>query len=246
MRHVAILQARMGAQRLPGKVLQDIAGVTMLARTVERTRRSSLLDEVVVATTLHPQDDAVVGECARIGVPCFRGAERDVLDRYARAAEMFAAGSVIRITCDCPLIDPEVIDRVLMAFLQEQPDFASNTLKRTYPRGLDVEVIGRSTLDCASREARVPHEREHVTPYIFEHPDRFRLLSVVGEEDLSAYRLTVDTEEDLRLVRSLYERLGANGHFTWREIIALLRAEPSLAALNRSVIQKSHCEHERR
>ncbi len=188
MRATAILQARMGSTRLPGKVLMDIAGRTMLARCVERTRLVPGIQEVVVATTEDPRDSAVAEEAARLGVPVFRGSEQDVLDRYHRAAEAFGADPVVRVTSDSPLLDPEVGGIVLKAYEAEAPDYASNTVQRTYPLGLNLEAIRSAALNRAWREARRPYERVHVTPYIYQHPELFRLVHVRGERDLSDHR----------------------------------------------------------
>ena len=239
MKVVAIVQARMGSSRLPGKVLQDLAGQTMLSRVVNRMRGSRLIDEVVVATTRHAKDDAIVEECGRCSVLFWRGDEKDVLDRYFRAAEWRGTDVVVRITSDCPLIDPEITDKTIQAFLHERPDYASNTLVRAYPRGLDTEVISCTALTRAWQEARQPYQREHVTPYIIEHPSQFRLLSVTGDHDFSAHRWTVDTPEDLAFVRAVYSRIPSDGVFSWREVLKLLEREPALANLNRSVVQKA-------
>jgi spore coat polysaccharide biosynthesis protein SpsF len=236
---VAVVQARMGSTRLPRKVLQDLAGHSMLSRVVIRLRASRLIDEVVVATTCHAKDDAIVEECLRCSVSFSRGDENDVLDRYFRAAESSRADVVVRITSDCPLIDPEITDTTIQAFLQERLDYASNTLVRTYPRGLDTEVISRTALTLAWQEARQPYEREHVTPYIIEHPAKFRLLSVTGDQDYSSHRWTVDTPEDLALIRAIYSRLPCDKVFSWRDVLKLLEREPALADLNRSVVQKA-------
>jgi spore coat polysaccharide biosynthesis protein SpsF len=261
---VAIIQARMGSTRLPGKVLAEIGGRSMLGRVCDRARRAALVDQVVMATTLEPDDRQIVDECGRLGVACFRGSTQDVLDRYDRAACVFEAGTVVRITADCPLIDPEVIDLVVSAFQEasqaHQPSafgiqhsafsiqhsafllYASNTLRRTWPRGLDVEVMTAAALSRACREAREPHQRAHVTPYIYEHPETFRLLSVTGTEDLAQWRWTVDVPEDLDFVRVVYERLGNGGTFTWRDVQELLAREPALAELNGHVRQKQPVE----
>jgi spore coat polysaccharide biosynthesis protein SpsF len=237
-RVVAIIQARMGSTRLPGKVLKDIHGQPMLWHVVERTRSAQALDEVVVATTIEPADDVIVTFCREHGVNSFRGSEQDVLDRYYQAADEYDAGAVVRITSDCPLIDPEVVDKTVRAFLLEQPDFASNCVDRTYPRGLDNEVMTFGALELAWREARQKYQRAHVTPYMYENPGQFRILSVTGDEDYSAYRWTVDTPEDLEFVRAIYARTGGR-EFLLSEILSLLEHEPELAEINRSVAQKA-------
>ena len=239
MKAVGIIQARMGSTRLPGKVLMQICGRSMLAWVVTRARRARLLDEVVVATTDLPADDAIVSECAAIGVPVFRGSEDDVLDRYHGAAEAFDADPVVRITSDCPLIDPEVIDLVVRAFPDSGAEYASNTLERGYPRGLDVEAISRAALEEAWQLADRPHERVHVTPFIHQNPERFKLHSIPCEEDHSDLRWTVDTAEDLEVVRGIAEALGGRDDFGWRDAIEVFRRNPQLAGINRSVRQKA-------
>jgi spore coat polysaccharide biosynthesis protein SpsF len=236
---VAIIQARIGSTRLPGKVLKDIGGRTMLARVVRRTRRATLLDEVVVATTVKTADEAIVAECVRLGVPVFRGDEQDVLDRYYRAAQAHQAQAVVRITSDCPLIEPRVIDKVLRAFLDARPDYASNSLGRTYPRGLDTEVMTLSALEHAWRQAQDAFERVHVTPYLYRNPKLFKLLSVTNDQNYGDYRWTVDTPEDLTFVRQVYERLGNDDSIGWTDVLALLAREPALVGLNRDVRQKA-------
>lgn len=239
---VAVIQARMGSSRLPGKVLLDLHGRTMLRRVVERARRASLVDEVVVATTRHTADEPIIEECRRIGAPCFLGSEEDALDRYNRAAEAHRADVVVRITSDCPLIDPSETDRVVRAFLDSRPDYASNVLRRTYPRGLDTEAMSSATLAHAWLEAREPYERIHVTPYIYDHPETFQLLSVTGREDHSNYRWTVDTPEDLQFVGEVYRLLGDRDMAGWREVLALMQANPRLAEINRGVRHKELVE----
>jgi spore coat polysaccharide biosynthesis protein SpsF len=239
MKVVAIIQARMGSTRLPGKVLRDLEGETVLARVVNRLLRTRLISELLVATTDHPADDVIVAECRRCSVPVCRGDEQDVLDRYFRAAQLAQAEVVVRITSDCPLIDPEITDKTVAAFLEARPDYASNVLIRTYPRGLDTEVMSFDTLARVWREARKPYEREHVTPYIYEHPAEFTMMPVTGDADYSAHRWTVDTPEDLEVVRRIYARLKDNPRFLWRDILDLLDREPELMELNRFVVQKA-------
>jgi spore coat polysaccharide biosynthesis protein SpsF len=236
---VAIVQARVGSTRLPGKVLKDIEGETMLARVVNRLRRARLVDEVLVATTDNKADDAIVQECRGSSIPVFRGDERDVLDRHFRAAQLTKADVVVRVTSDCPLIDPEVTDKTIHAFLDGRPDYASNVVVRTYPRGLDTEVVSLLALERAWRAANQSYERAHVTPYIYEHPAEFKILSVTAEADFSRYRWTVDTPEDLEFIRIIYSRLNGKGEFRGPDVIALLEREPELLEINRSVAQKS-------
>jgi len=235
---VAIIQARMGSTRLPAKVLADIRGQPMLWHVLQRTRAAETLDEVIVATTTQPSDDSIVAFCRELGARCFRGSEEDVLDRYYQAASQHGADVVVRITSDCPLIDPGVLDKTVRAFLAEQPDYASNSVIRTYPRGLDAEVMTLRVLERAWREARQPYERSHVTPYIYESPGRFRVLSVTGDRDYSEFRWTVDTPQDLEFVRSVYARMGRD-EFLWSDVVSLLEREPELGAINQSVVQKA-------
>ena len=241
MKTVAIVQARMGSTRLPGKVLADVGGRSMLARVVRRTRRSRRLDQVVVATSNGAGDDSIAAECAGLGVDVFRGSEDDVLDRYHRAAAAAAAEVVMRVTADCPLIDPAVIDAAIAAFSAAGVDYASTTADRHLPRGLDVEVFTSEALDRAWHEAHQPYERAHVTPYLYEHPDRFTLLAVAipAPPGATDHRWTVDTAEDLELVRALYRRFGHDDAFGWRDALAVVEAEPHLAQINRRVRQKA-------
>lgn len=243
MTTLAIIQARMGSSRLPGKVLMDLGGGTVLARVVRRLERSQQISRVVVATTSAPVDQAIVSECERLQVPCFRGSEDDVLDRYYQAARLYPAGAVARITSDCPLIDPQLVDETIRVFRDEQADYASNVFPRTYPRGLDTEVFTCAALERAWREAREPYQREHVSPYLYQHPERFRLASVSGDVDHSHYRWTVDTPGDLELLRTIYSRFDNCDDFHWQDVIALMEREPELAELNSQVLQKSLREH---
>lgn len=235
--NVAVVQARMGSTRLPGKVLMDVAGVPMLGRVVERVRRASRVDDVVVATTTADRDDAVVRYCEAEDVPVHRGSEDDVLDRYHQVAQSVDADAVTRIAADCPLHDPAVIDRVAAVYDGGDHDYVSNTLEPSYPVGLAAEVLSAAALETAWREAEAPDEREHVTPFIRRRPDRFRLASVVHDEDLSHHRWTVDEPADLELVRRVYDALG-DGPFGMEEVLALLEERPELAAINAHVEQR--------
>ena len=238
MKIVAIIQARIGSSRLPAKVLKPILDRSMLAHVVERARRASTITEVVVATTDKPEDDIIVEECKRLETLVCRGSELDVLDRYHSAAIERNAGAVVRITSDCPLIDPTVIDRVVRTFLRLEPDYASNKIEPTYPRGLDTEIMTMGALERAWQEATEPYQRVHVTPYLYEAPGRFRTVAVKHDRDYSRYRWTVDTPEDLAFVRTVYGRLGPDNTFSWDAVLALLDREPGLAEINRRIVQK--------
>jgi len=240
MRTVAIIQARMGSTRLPGKVMMDLEGKTILDRVVTRVRRATSLSDVVVATTDLPEDDAIVDECNRLGVKFYRGSSEDVLDRYYRAAAASEADAIVRITSDCPLVDPETIDSLIWYSNNTPPpvDYISNVLDyRTYPRGLDVEYVSWSTLETAWKEAVDPAEREHVTLYIYRRPDQFSLSGMRFDDDLSHLRWTVDTPEDLELVRKIYHALGRDD-FDIDDVLGVLELHPEWSAINAHIEQK--------
>jgi spore coat polysaccharide biosynthesis protein SpsF (cytidylyltransferase family) len=239
MNTVAIIQARMGSSRLPGKVLMDLEGGTVLARVVRRLERSRQISNVVVATTCEAADSAIVTECERLQISCFRGSEQDVLDRYYRAAHENAADTVVRVTSDCPLIDPQLVDETVDVFRDKHADYGSNVFPRNYPRGLDTEVFTVVALDRAWSESREPYQREHVTPYLYEHPQIFRQASKSGDMDYSHYRWTLDTREDLDLLHAIYRHFDGCDAFSWREVVDLMEREPRLAELNSRVLQKS-------
>ena len=238
MKIVSVIQARMGSTRLQGKVLLDIAGHSMLARVVRRARRAELLSEVVVATGEASEDDRVVDECRRLDVACFRGSDEDVLQRYHGAALAHNADAVVRITSDCPLIDPSVVDRVVHEFLEREPDYAANIMDRTWPRGLDTEIMTVATLDRAFREADLPYEQIHVTPYVYRHPELFDLLSVTQPEDLSDGRWTVDSSDDMEFIRAVYDSFDGDDGIGWRDVHRLLVSRPELVRINQHVQQK--------
>lgn len=237
---VAIVQARMNSTRLPRKVLLDIHGTPMLGRVVERVRQARLLTQVVVATSRGSADDPIAAYCADAAIPYYRGSEDDVLDRYYQAARHFNARVIVRITADCPLIDAGVIDKVIAKFLAGGCDYTTNTLRYTYPDGLDVEVFATTALTRAWQEATLPAHREHVTEYI-RASGKFRLAGVENEEDLSAhnYRWTVDNDDDLRFVRAVFNELGGHGQFSLADILALVRSRPDLREINQSGIRNA-------
>lgn len=241
-RVVAVVQARMQSSRLPGKVLEDIHGQPMLLRVVRRVRKAQTVDQVVVATTTSESDDPVEALCRAEGLACLRGEAVDVLDRVHSAAAAHHADVVVRITGDCPVIDPQVIDLTVRAFLESDPpvDLALNRFvdDRTFPIGLDTEVCSFEALDTAWKEADQAYQREHVMPYLYDPPGRFRVLHVRNDEDLGSYRWTVDTAEDLAFIRAVFEHFAPEEDFDWRDILALVRSRPDLAALNAGVKHK--------
>lgn len=241
MRVVAVVQARMGSTRLPGKVMKDLLGKPVLTRDVNRIRRAKRIDEIVIATTTRQEDDLIASLCEEEGWHCFRGSENDLLDRYYQAVRAFEANVIVRITSDCPMIDPEIIDKVIEVFLdlKEKVDYVSNTLPpRTFPRGLDVEVMAFAALERAWREDNNPALREHVTPYIYRNPGKFRLHRVANDVDLSHHRWTLDTPEDLLFIRTVYEYFG-NDYFTWREALRYLEQHPEIVKINSDIKQKA-------
>jgi spore coat polysaccharide biosynthesis protein SpsF len=236
---VAIIQTRMGSSRLPGKVMMDLAGETMLARVVSRVRAARSIDEIVIATTTEPADTEVVTAARRLGCHPFRGSRSDVLSRYLGAARETGADVVVRMTSDCPLLDPWVIDSIVSA-LTPEIDYASNTHRRSYPRGLDVEAFHRDTLERIARTAQSDQAREHVTAFLVERPELFQVAEVVAAQDDSDLRWTVDAPDDLALVRKLYELLDlSRGPRPYAELVTLVRTSPGLVLANAHVIQKA-------
>lgn len=239
MKTVCVIQARMSSTRLPGKVLLPLLDRPVLDWVVRRTRAAETLDDVVVATTTNAADDPIAEYCEAEAVPVFRGSEEDVLSRYMGAADKHGADAVVRVTSDCPFIDARLVDRVVGALREEGADYASNILEpRTYPRGLDVEAFTADALRTAAAEATRAGWREHVTPFFYRQPERFDLVGVWGEEDHSEHRWTLDTPDDLRLLRLLAEELG-RWDFGWRQALEAAQAHPEWSAINRDVAQNT-------
>lgn len=231
----------MGSTRLPGKVLMPIAGRPMLSYQVERLRRISRAQRIVVATTLNAADDAIVDFCAAEAIDCTRGSEADVLSRYAQAARRYDASVVVRITADCPLIDPPLVDLAIATFFEDgQPyDYVSNMLEPSWPYGMAVEVVAATALMEADMEASDPAEREHVTPFIYWRPSRYRLKSLTRSPDLSGLRWTVDTPEDFELAsRVLAALYPMRPRFEMADVLSLLEAYPDWVNINAHVHQK--------
>jgi spore coat polysaccharide biosynthesis protein SpsF len=225
-----LIQARMGSTRLPGKVLLPLGKRSMLAFLLKRLRSLSL--PIIVATTLLEKDDAIVRCGKECGVSIFRGSEEDVLDRFYKVAGKFE--TIIRITADCPLTDPDIIIKALDLFYHLKVDYLSNTLNRTYPRGLDVEIFSFKALEKAATEASSLYDREHVTSYITSHPDQFHLANFIDSEDMHEWRLTVDTKEDLELVRKVVESEPGS----YLQLKEILKQNPEWKKVNKRIQQK--------
>ncbi|MCJ7841377.1 glycosyltransferase family protein [Lederbergia sp. NSJ-179] len=241
MKKIAIIQARMGSTRLPGKVLKEVLNKPLLEYQLERVAKAKKLDGVVIATTTNAQDSAIVKLCGKMGVPVFRGSEKDVLARYFAAASHFQADVIIRLTSDCPVIDPEIIDKVIHAYLvhQNQYDYVSNTIKRTFPRGMDTEVFSYQALQKCHEQAKLKGHREHVTSYMYQHPEQFSLYNVENPIDESAHRWTVDTWDDFLLIKKIIESLyPSQPNFTTADILSTLDLHSEWREINQHVEQK--------
>jgi spore coat polysaccharide biosynthesis protein SpsF (cytidylyltransferase family) len=221
----AVIQARMGSTRLPGKTLREIAGKSMLSHVVDRTSTSKFIEGVVIATTVEARDDSLAEFAQQRGLPCYRGNEHDVLDRTYQAALRFGVTTIVRVTPDCPLLDPRVLDRVIEVFRSGDYDYVANAAPRTYPDGLDVEVFSFAALERAWREARRPSEREHVTPYL-RMSGAFRTCNVEHAADLSHLKWSVDTPEDLEFARAIFAALDGQGVFSMEDVLRALREFP--------------------
>lgn len=250
MKTAIIIQARMGSTRLPGKVLMEVCGKTLLAHLIERLR-SKPSGELVVATTVADADQAIVQECDSLGVRVVRGSEQDVLSRYLQAAATTGAEAIVRLTADCPIMDPHVVAAMIEEFAVMDVDYLSNSEGQGLPRGQNVEVMTREALERTGREAHEPYQREHVTPYLYEKEGRCRKAEVTWPErlgrtwpvDLSRHRWTVDTDEDFQLVKLILEALYRPDHvFGIQEIVDLLVVHPEWSQINAAVEQKSYLQ----
>lgn len=231
-----IVQARMGSTRLPGKVLREIAGVPMLAVLIGRLKECATVQTVIVATTAAGKDDPIVSCARQAGAAVYRGDEDDVLARYYEAAKQNGLAVVVRITADCPLADPDLIDDMVRSFLSAPGvAYLSNTITRTYPRGFDAEVFSFRALEEAYRQAGQQSDREHVTPYIYRN---MPVRSYVRDDDASSFRVTVDTEDDFRHVSEIFTALEGRRAIRLDDVIRLLRERPDIVAINRHIPQK--------
>lgn len=241
MNIVVIIQARVGSTRLPGKIMKKILGKTVLIHDLDRIKEMKTINKIVVATTDLEEDDiiakAVNGYDRNIGT--YRGSESDVLDRYYKAAKEFNADVIVRITSDCPLIDPNVSDLVVEAFLKNDCDYCCNTLPRTFPHGLDTEVFSLDALERVWEEAKSPYEREHVTPYIREDTNKFRRINVKNNDDLTHLRWTLDYQEDFEFITEIYKRIYPKKKiFYMQDILNVLHAEHWLVELNSKYVNR--------
>lgn len=237
-----IVQARMASERLPGKVLKTVLNKPLILHELERLKRVTSATRLVVATTTNPADRELEAFCKKFEVNYFRGSEADVLSRYADTARRERAETVVRVTADCPLIDPAVVDRTIRHFLDRKggADYVSNVMKRTYPRGMDCEVFSAKALFEADAEAKKPSEREHVTPFFLVRPERYRLEGIEYKSDESKHRWTVDTPEDFELIRLLLEALlPTKPHFTLEDILEVAAKNPAWSRINRHIAQKT-------
>jgi len=257
-RVIAIIQGRMSSSRLPGKILADIAGQPMLQRVFLRTSRAASVTETIFATTTDPSDDPVAEYCDFSGIPFTRGDLYDVLDRYYQTAARAKADVIVRVTADCPVIDPVLIHGVVNTLLEDKYDFVCNRLPppwhRTYPIGLDTEACTFEVLEKAWKEANEPQHREHVMPYFYEglelitdhrslqtgiSPRGFRIALLHHTTDFGDYRWTVDTPEDLEFMRQVYGRFDGRDNFTWKEVLELVHNEPELMQINAGIKHKT-------
>ena len=248
MKVLAIIQARMASSRLPGKIMKEINGTPMLQWVVERAMMAEMIDDVVVASTTDASDDPVEQYCREQGWNIYRGSMYDVLDRFYQAALAFEGDLLVRITADCPLIDPGMLDDNLRSFLEADPplDFAANRLPppftRTVPIGLDAEYCTMAGLKQVWQAAHEKRHREHVMPYFYEHPEIFKIEHFTHEPDYGHLRWTVDTPADLEMLNKLVPLLPDQEHFTWLEVLEVFQAHPGLSAINAEVIHKDYRE----
>lgn len=248
MNVVAIIQARLGSSRLPGKVLKTVMGKPLLEYQIERVSRARHINKIVVATSDLDRDLPIVKFCERLLVLHYRGSEEDVLERYYDAALSHRADVIVRLTADCPLIDPQLIDEVIESYIQSYPqyDYVSNCLQRTYPRGMDVEVFSFKALYEAYRRAKSPSEREHVTPFIYKNPQIFKLHSIKNAKNQSNHRWTVDTPEDFTLVKNILETIyPVKQTFTLHDCLDVLEKHPDWMNINAEIHQKDDADAER-
>lgn len=236
MKTYAIIQARNGSSRLPGKVLFRILNKTILEYIAERVKRAATLDGVIVATTTQKEDDQIEVLMKSAGVKCYRGSTEDVLDRYYQAAKLFKVDPIVRITADCPLIDPKIIDSAVNSYFKSTADYCSNVLDVSFPDGQDVEVFSFKALEDSWQNAKMLSEREHVVPYIKKHPQRFKLVNFNNEVDLSAKRWTLDERKDFEFIKTILEALyPVKPEFKMEDVLEFLKNNPRVEKINQGI-----------
>ena len=235
----AIIQARMNSTRLPGKVLLDINGRPMLSYMIERVRGAQCINQILVATSDEPQDDVLYDFCKKEDIVCYRGSLNDVLARYYKAAKAINCEVIVRLTADCPLIDPNIIDTIVKIYQSGSYDYVANTAPpegRTFPDGMDVEVFSLQALENAWKQAKKPSEREHVTFYFWKNPELFSIFRYDLEVNLATYRLSVDYPEDFTVICSLLKGLYPQNHtFTMEDVIAFMEIHPDIVKKNAQI-----------
>lgn len=238
MKTVLIIQARMQSSRLPGKVLRPLKGKPMLEWVISRASHSHVIDNCLVATTTDSSDNPIETWCIEHNVPVFRGSQYDVLDRYYQAARSINADEIIRVTADCPLIDPDLIDELFAFYKREDADFAANRLPppwhRTYPIGLDAEIVSMAMLEKAWNTAEEKFEREHVMPWFYDTPGRCKVSILDNAVDYGMHRWTVDTPDDYAMMQALFEKLDDPLTVSWLEILKVISENPELEMINAS------------
>jgi len=235
-----IVQARMGSSRLPGKSLKKIGNDFIVEKVIKRLLLCKEVNDIIFAIPDSKKDDVLEDMLKKNNVKVSRGSEDDVLDRYYQAASSFNCDIIVRITADCPLIDPALIDAAVGFYKKNNYDYVSNSLERSYPRGFDCEVFSMKVLEISWRQAKNKHEREHVTPYIYLNPDKFNIYKITAPKELLRpdYRICVDTEEDFLLIKNIFDFFGQRDNMTAHEIVKLLDERPDLVSINRHVEQK--------
>lgn len=240
----AIIQARVSSTRLPGKILKELpygSGITVLQQVIRRLKRSKKLNSIIVATTVGKKDNDIVAAAKKERVKFFRGSANNVLSRYYLCAKQNNLDIIVRITSDCPCIDPKIVDSIIKEHIKTKADYTSNTLKRTFPRGLDVEVFGFDALKKSHKMAKRNYEKEHVTPYIYKNPRIFKIIQVKAAYKLRApdIRITLDTKKDYALLSAVFNSLrGENEYFDLSDLLKLFKEKPWLRLINKDVIQK--------
>lgn len=233
----AIVQARCGSTRFPNKVFADIDSKPLLWHVVYRLKCAAMIDEIIIATTTNPNDDRIENWCRAESVKCFRGSEKDVLNRYYSASKAFPSDVIVRVTADDPFKEPEIIDRVIRKLIDENLDLATNNFPPSFPEGLDCEVFTFDVLELMEKSTQDLFEREHVTQYVYHHPEKFRIGNVVSGKQLSSYRWTIDNREDYEMVKAVYanRRTGSTGVMLMDEILEIIKHNPEITSINAQV-----------